>query len=144
MPVIAGVMALVGIGMIQGNDFRALRNRVDGSVFLVTLFAIIFLSLETGILVAVAVSVGFFVASASRVKLEVSRDGDEEHIVVSGNLFYASLDGLAKHLHSDLTARTILDISRVPYCDAAALDMIDKIREERAQHGGRLEIAPSA
>ncbi len=144
MPVIAGVMALVGIGMIQGNDFRALNNRVDGPIFLVTLFAIIFLSLETGLLVAVAVSVGFFVASASRVKLGVSRDGAEERIVVSGNLFYASLDGLAKHLHSDLTARTVLDLSRVPYCDAAALDMINKIREERAQHGGQLELATSA
>ena len=69
MPVIAGVMALVGIGMIQGNDFRALRNRVDGPVFLVTVFAIVFLSLDIGLLVAIAVSVGFFVASASRVNL---------------------------------------------------------------------------
>jgi len=76
--------------------------------------------------------------------LAASRDGDEERIIVTGNLFYASLDGLAKHLHSDLTARTVLDLSRVPYCDAAAHDMIDKIREERVQHGGQLEIAPSA
>jgi SulP family sulfate permease len=144
MPVIAGVMALVGIGMIQGNDFRALRNRIDGPVFLVTVFAIIFLGLDIGLLVAIAVSVGFFVASASRVKLAVSRDGDEEHIVVTGNLFYASLDGLAKHLHSNPAARTVLDISRVPYCDAAADDMIEKIRAEREQHGGRLEIAPQA
>jgi MFS superfamily sulfate permease-like transporter len=144
MPVIAGVMALVGIGMIQGNDFRALRNRIDGPIFLVTVFAIIFLGLDIGLLVAIAVSVGFFVASASRVNLAVSRDGDEEHIVVTGNLFYASLDGLAKHLHDDLAARTVLDISRVPYCDAAADDMIEKIRQEREQHGGRLEIAPQA
>jgi SulP family sulfate permease len=142
MPVIAGVMALVGIGMIQGNDYRALRNRIDGSVFLITLFAIVFLSLETGLLVAIAVSVGFFVASASRVKLAVSRDGKDELIVVTGNLFYASLDGLAKHLHINPATRTVLDISRVPYCDAAAHDMINKIRAERAQHGGQLELAP--
>lgn len=144
MPVIAGVMALVGIGMIQGNDYRSLQNRIDGSVFLITLFAIIFLSLETGLLVAIAVSVGFFVASASRVKLAVSRDGNEERIVVTGNLFYASLDGLAKHLHSNPATCTVLDISRVPYCDAAAHDMINKIRAERAQHGGLLELAPPA
>jgi len=140
MSVIAGVMALVGIGMIQGNDFRTLRNRIDGPVFLITVFAVVFLSLEVGLLVAVAVSVGFFVASASRVKLAVSRDGDEERIVVTGNLFYASLDRLAKHLHSDLATRTLLDISRVPYCDATAHDMINRIRAERAQHGGRLDV----
>ena len=141
MPVIAGVMALVGIGMIQGNDLQALRNKIDGTVFLVTLFAILFLGLEIGILVAIAVSVGFFVASASKVKLAISRNDEGELIVVSGNLFYASIDGLTKHLHSDPAARTVLDISRVPYCDAAADDMIKRIRAEREQHGGRLDIA---
>lgn len=140
MPVIAGVMALVGIGMIRGNEFRSLLNRVDGPVFLITVLTVIFLSLEVGIFVAVVVSVGFFVASVSRVKLVVSRDGDEERIVVTGNLFYASLDRLAKHLQSDPTARTVLDLSRVPYYDSAAQDTIRKIQTERERQGGRLEI----
>ena len=144
MPVIAGVMALVGVGMIQGNEIRPLRNRVDGPVFLITALTAIFLGLEVGLLVAVVVSVAFFVVSVSKVKFSVSRDGDEERIVVTGNLFYASLDRLAKHLHGAPTARTVLDLSRVPYCDAAAHDMIKKIRAERARHGGRLEIAPAA
>ena len=144
MPVIAGVLALVGIGMIQGNEIRPLRNRVDGTVFLLTVLAVIFLGLEVGIFVAVTVSVGFFVASVSTIKLAVSRDGDQERIVVTGNLFYASLDRLAENLHSDPTARTILDLSRVPYCDAEAHNMIRKIQAERARLGGRLEIAPPA
>ena len=33
MPVISGIMVLVGIGMIQGNEFRPLRHRIEGSVF---------------------------------------------------------------------------------------------------------------
>jgi len=69
------------------------------------------------------------------VNLAISRDGDEERIAVTGNLFYASLDRLAKHLRSDPTARTVLDLSRVPYFDAAARDMIKKIQAERACHG---------
>jgi sulfate permease, SulP family len=140
MPVIAGVMALVGIGMIQGREIRPLLNRIDGPAFVITVLAVIFLSLEIGIVVAVAVSVGFFVASASRVKLAVSRDGDKEHIVVSGNLFYASLDRLSKQLRSDPTTRTILDIGRVPYCDASALALFESIRRERQICGGRLDV----
>jgi sulfate permease, SulP family len=140
MPVIAGVMALVGIGMIQGKEIRPLLNRVDGPLFLITVLAVVFLSLETGILVAVVVSVGFFVASVSKVKLAVSRDGDKEHIVVSGNLFYASLDRLAKQLRSDPTTRTILDLGRVSYCDASAQDLIRSIQAERARHGGGLDV----
>ena len=142
MPVIAGVMALVGVGMIQGNEIRHLLNRVEGAVFLITLLSVMFMGLEVGIFVAVLASVGFFVAGVSAVNLAISREGDEERIAVTGNLFYASLDRLAKHLRSDPTARTVLDLTRVPYFDAAAQDMIRKIQAERAHHGGRLEIAP--
>ena len=141
LPVIAAVMALVGIGMIQSSEIRPLRNHLDGAVFLITLLAVIFVGLEVGILVAVLVSVGFFVASASRVKFSISRDGGEERIAVTGNLFYASLDPLAKHLHRDPSTRTILDLSRVSYCDATAEHLLKKIQTERAHHGGRLEIA---
>ena len=144
MPVIAGVMALVGIGMIQGNEIRLLQNRVEGAVFLITLLSVMFLGLEVGILVAVVASVGFFVAGVSEVNLDISREGDEERIAVTGNLFYASLDRLAKHLRSDPTARTVLDLNRVSYCDAAAQDMIKKIQTERARHGGRLDIVRAA
>jgi SulP family sulfate permease len=140
MPVIAGVMALVGIGMIQGREIRPLMNRVDGPAFLVTMLTVIFLSLEVGLLVAVAVSLGFFIASASRVQLAVTRDGDKEHIVVSGNLFYASLDRLSTQLRSDPTTLTILDLGRVPYCDASALALLESIRRERQACGGRLDV----
>ena len=143
MPVIAGVMALVGIGMIQGKEIRPLLNRIDGPALLITVFTVVFLSLEIGILVAVVVSVGFFVASVSRVKIAVSQEGVKEHIVVSGNLFYASLDRLSSQLRSDPTTRTILDLGRVSYCDAAAQALIRSIQAERARHGGGLEIAPA-
>jgi sulfate permease, SulP family len=141
MPVIAGVMVLVGVGMIESNVFRHLLHGVEGAVFLSTLLTVVFLGLDVGILVAVLTSIGFFVISVSKVNLAISHDGDEERIAVTGNLFYASLDRLAKHLRSNPTICTVLDLSRVPYCDAAAQDMIKKIQEERTHHGGRLEVA---
>ena len=142
MPVIGGVLALVGVGMIQGNDLRLLRNRIEGAVLMITLLAVIFLGLEVGIFVGVVISVGFFVASASEVKMQVVRDGGEEQVIVSGNLFYASIDRLARHLRNDPRAYTILDITRVPYCDATARQLIKKIQRERAPHGGRLDVSP--
>lgn len=139
MPAIAGVLALVGIGMIQGER-RSFAYNVEGAVFVVTLISVLFLGLEVGIFVAIASSIGFFVASASKVELSISHDGDKERIVVGGNLFYASLDRLAKHLRNDPSVHTVLDLSRVPYCDAAAREMIRKIQVERSRHGGNIEI----
>jgi sulfate permease, SulP family len=140
MPAIAGVLALVGIGMIQ-SEIRPFAHWVERAVFFITLVSVLILGLEVGIFVAIASSIGFFVASASKVELSISQDGDKERIVVGGNLFYASLDRLAKHLRNDPSAHTVLDLTRVPYCDAAAKDMIRKAQAERARCGGQLEIA---
>jgi SulP family sulfate permease len=140
MPVIGGVLALVGIGMIQGNVASALRNRIEGAVYLLSLFSVIFLGLEVGIFVAILVSIGFFVASASELKLTIRREGGEERIIVAGNLYYASIDHLARHLHGAPRIYSILDISRVPYCDATARNMIENIQKDRARHGGRLDV----
>ncbi len=140
MPVVAGVMVLVGIGMIQWREIRPMMNWIDGPVLLVTLFAVVFLSLENGILVAVVASVIFFVASASKVKLAISHEGSAEHIRVTGNLFYASLDRLAKHLHAHPSVHTALDLSRVPFHDATAMEMIERVKRERARSGGKLEV----
>ena len=140
MPVVAGVMVLVGIGMIQWREIRPMMNWIDGPVLLVTLFAVVFLSLENGILVAVVASVIFFVASASKVKLAISHQGGAEHIRVTGNLFYASLDRLAKHLHAHPSVHTVLDLSRVPFRDATAMEMIERVKRERARSDGKLEV----
>lgn len=143
MAVIAGVLVLVGIGMIQNNDFRLLNSRVDAAVFVLTLFSVLFLGLEVGIFVAIAASVAFFVASAAKVNLAVSRDESSERVTVSGNLFYASLDSLEAHLRRDPTSHTVLDLSKVPVCDASAQEMIRKIQMERARHGGSLDVVNS-
>lgn len=140
MAVVAGVMVLVGIGMIQLREIRPMLNRVDGPVFAITLFTVLFIGLETGILVAVVASVIFFVASASKVRLAISHAGETEHVKVTGNLFYASLDPLAKHLHAHPRAVTSLDLSRVSFKDATAMELIERVKRERADRGGKLEV----
>jgi len=145
IPAVAAVLALVGIGMIQGKEARLfLKNRIDGTVFLITIFAVTFLGLEAGIFVAAVSSIGFFVASVSKVDLVISHGDEGERVSVRGNLFYASLDSLTNHLRAHPAQRTTLDLSRVPYCDTAAVAMIESVKLERLQHGGWLEVISAA
>jgi hypothetical protein len=37
----------------------------------------------------------------------------------------------------------VLDLTKVPYCDSAAITMIETIEQERAEHGGSLEVISS-
>lgn len=145
MPAIAAVLALVGIGMIQWKEIRRLlATRIDGFVFLATLFTVTFIGLEAGILVAAVASVVFFVAGASRVAFEVKSggtdEGADEQVTVRGNLFYASMDALADHLRVHPRGSTVLDLTRVPYCDASSLALIERFAAERAVSGGRLTV----
>lgn len=141
LPAIAAVLALVGIGMIRWQEMRALLgNRIDGFVFLITLGTVTFIGLEWGILVAALVSVVFYVARVSRLEFEVSGAGSAERIRVRGNLSYASIDELANHLRAHPQAHTELDLTRVPYCDASSLALIERFGRERAQAGGALTV----
>lgn len=141
MPAIAAVLALVGLGMIQWREIRALlRHRAEGTIFLLTLAAVTLLGLEAGMLVAALASVAVFVAGASRVGLQVSHEDGVERIVVRGNLSYASIDALAQRLRAHPAGRTALDLRGVPYCDATAHATIERIRREREGRGGTLEV----
>lgn len=142
MPAIAGVLALVGIGMIQVAEARRfLRSSIDGPVFVITILTVTFLGLKAGLGVAVLLSLGFFIAGVSKVALVMVDQDGVERIQVTGNLFYASLDALAHHLRAHPDAHTVLDLTRVPYCDSSAIAMIEAIKQERLAHGGRLEVA---
>jgi SulP family sulfate permease len=140
MPVVGGVMALVGLSMIRLDELRPLRDRMDGPVLLSTLIAVAFLGLETGLIVAVAASILCFVVNASHVKWTVQRDGDRERIQATGNLFYASVDRLADHLRRSTAVDTVLDLRRVPYCDRSARHTIESIRRERRMRGRALKV----
>lgn len=141
MPAVAGVLALVGIGMIQIKELRLFLNtRVEGAVLIVTAAAVIFIGLSAGLVLAVLLSLVMLVAAVSKVGLAVTETDGVERIQVTGNLFYASLDVLLRHLRKDLSARTVLDLTRVPYCDSSALAMIETVKIERAAEGGRLDV----
>jgi SulP family sulfate permease len=141
MPAVAGVLALVGIGMIKVSEARRLlRSSIDGPVFVITILTVTFLGLKAGLAIAVLLSLGFFIAGVSKVALVMVDQDGVEHIQVTGNLFYASLDALAHHLREHPAANTLLDLTRVPYCDSSALAMIDAIKQDRMKHGGRLEV----
>ncbi|RLW71003.1 MAG: hypothetical protein B6D71_04225, partial [gamma proteobacterium symbiont of Stewartia floridana] len=127
MPAISGTLMLVGIGMIKTEEIKRLFNwRGELAVFATTLFCILFLGLQTGLVVALVLSVLLFVISASSLELITERETVSVRIRVEGHLFYASIDQLSqilkKHRHENL----ILDLSVVTYLDLSATEAIGK------------------
>jgi hypothetical protein len=74
------------------------------------------------------------------VNLAISRDGEEERIVVTGILYCASVHRLARHLRSTPAAKSRLDLGRVSCCDAFATTVLESVRSEPPRCGGELEL----
>ncbi|MCG8038258.1 MAG: SulP family inorganic anion transporter [Candidatus Thiodiazotropha taylori] len=127
MPAISGTLMLVGIGMIKTDEIKRLFNwRGELAVFTTTLFCIVFLGLQTGLVVALILSVLLFVISASSLELIVEREAVSVKIRVEGHLFYASIDQLSQILKKHRRENVILDLSVVTYLDLSATEAIAK------------------
>ncbi|MES9853203.1 MAG: SulP family inorganic anion transporter [Candidatus Thiodiazotropha sp. L084R] len=127
MAVISGTLLLVGIGMIKTDEILRLATwRGELTVFAITLFSIIFVGLQSGLVVAMVLSVLLFVLSASRLELQVEHEAVSVRIRVEGHLFYASIDQLSQLLKHHRTENVILDLSVVSYLDLSATEAIAK------------------
>ncbi|MBW9263345.1 MAG: hypothetical protein K1564_17415 [Candidatus Thiodiazotropha sp. (ex. Lucinisca nassula)] len=127
MPAISGTLMLVGIGMIKTEEIKRLFNwRGELAVFATTLFCILFLGLQTGLVVALVLSVLLFVISASSLELITERETVSVRIRVEGHLFYASIDQLSQTLKKHRHENLILDLSVVTYLDLSATEAISK------------------
>ncbi|MCU7892368.1 MAG: STAS domain-containing protein [Candidatus Thiodiazotropha sp. (ex Ustalcina ferruginea)] len=132
MAVIAGTLMLVGIGMIKPQEIARLFSWTgELSVFFVTLFSIVFLGLQSGLIVAFILSVIMFVLSASKLEITIKQVKESVQIRVEGHLFYASIDQLSGLLKRHRHENVLLDLSVVSYMDLSATEAIAKDLQKR-------------
>jgi SulP family sulfate permease len=132
MAVIGGTLMLVGIGMIKPKEIARLFSwRGELWVFMLTLLTILFLGLQTGLIVAIAFSILMFVLSASKLDITIQEADAAIRIRAEGHLFYASIDQLSDLLKRYRDDSVILDLSVVSYMDLSATDAIARDLQKR-------------
>ncbi len=125
MAVIGGTLMLVGISMIKPAEVtRIFSWRGEPWVFALTLLTILFLGLQAGLIMAIALSVLMFVLAASQLEIKTHQAGDAIHIRAEGHLFYASIDQLSGLLKRHRDDSIVLDLSVVSYMDLSATDAL--------------------
>ncbi len=136
MAVISGTLMLVGLGMIKTQEILRLSSWPgELSVFGVTLFSIMFLGLQAGLVVAMVLSILLFVLSASRLHVSVEQEAEAVRLRVEGHLFYASIAQLSDTLKRYRGDNLILDLSLVSHLDLSATEAI--AREVRKRNPRR-------
>ncbi|NGZ28654.1 MAG: SulP family inorganic anion transporter [Magnetococcales bacterium] len=125
MPVMAGVLLLVGVVMVKPQEIHRLWQ-LPGEmlVFILVLSSVLILGLERGILIAAATSVIPFLLGAAVLQGRMVQMSGGVSLELNGNLFFASLDPLANHLKSCSTQPLIINLRQVSYLDYSGVDSL--------------------
>ncbi len=125
LAVISGTLMLVGISMIKLDEILRLASwGGELSVFAITLFSIMFVGLQAGLVVAIVLSILMFVLAASKLEIRVEQEVESVRLRVEGHLFYASIDQLSELLKRYRSENLMLDLSVVSYLDLSATEAI--------------------
>ncbi len=142
VPVMGGMLFLVGWGMIKPAEIRLLRLlKREQAGLAVTALAVIFLDLTAGIVAAVLFSLIPFLLGAARLDVRPVRIGATLALEFQGNLFFATLEKLAATLEERRgEAGLILNLKQVSTLDPAAGAMLVREGQRRQQLGQRLAM----
>lgn len=125
MAVVSGTLMLVGIGMLKrGEVVRLLAWKGELSVFVMTLFSIVFIGLQAGLAAAIVLSILTFLLAAAKLTIDPIQGDGAVHLLVEGHLFYASIDQLSEQMKLRREENLVLDLSLVTFMDLSATEAI--------------------
>jgi len=164
--VLAGIVAMVGVGMLDLNIFswmRYKRTRMDALTALTVITVIVSVNLVTAVGVGVLISILLFISMQTKNPIvhrkvnakqhrSVSKRTEEENTILDtygeeivlyelkGNLFFATADKLRQELNSELQEGKvlILHFRRVGYIDMSAMIVLLQIGEDAKKRGCEL------
>ncbi len=164
--VLAGIVAMVGVGMIDMNILTWLKHRktrIDALVSLLVIISIVTFNLVTAVGIGVVISILLFVGRHTRSSIIHRRvtgknyrsfcarsndaldilDNDGDTIVLyelEGDLFFATADKLRTHISEEITEEKIiiLHFRRVKYIDMSAMIVLLQVSQEASEKGSKL------
>ncbi|NCP10788.1 MAG: SulP family inorganic anion transporter [Sphingomonadales bacterium] len=141
MPALVAVMIMVSIGTFSWGSFANLKSHPWPSsvVMLATVVVVVWThDLAQGVLVGVLLSGIFFAYKVRRLMtVETRIEGDLRRYIVSGQVFFASIDRVERAiLYDDDAPRVEIDLGAAHFWDISATGVLDKI-VARLERGGK-------
>ena len=149
MAALVAVMIMVSIGTFSWNSIANLRHHPWPSsvVMLATVFVVVAThNLAMGVVVGVLLS-GIFFTGKVRNMFSVSRTRDAQTAtyVVTGQIFFASVDRFSKAFgreseRPDPADHVVIDVTRAHFWDISGVDVLDKVVERMRRNGRSVQV----
>ncbi|MFC4945929.1 SulP family inorganic anion transporter [Pseudonocardia sp. GCM10023141] len=140
---LAGLLVVVGIGLVKPVDLRTARVHGELPIYLATAAGVLLLNLLEGVAIGIAVAGVLMLHRAVRARIRIAppdRDGDAHHVVVEGTLSFLSVPALSRALSRVPTGAAAQVDLVVDYLDHAAYDHLDAWTRRHRATGGSVEV----
>ncbi|MBA3729914.1 MAG: SulP family inorganic anion transporter [Sphingomonas sp.] len=147
MPALVAVMIMVSIGTFSWNSIPNLRRHPwPSSVVMLTTVVVVVAThdLSMGVLAGVLLSGIFFAGKVQRmfaVERELSPDSQTATYLVSGQIFFASVERFTRAFQVEESApRVLIDMTAAHFWDISAVAALDKIVARLGREGRAVEM----
>ncbi len=142
MAALAGLLIMIGIQLVKITHIRTARRTGDLSVYLVTIFGVVFLNLLNGVLIGLALSILLTMWRVAHARVSTERTGEDEWAVtVEGACTFLSVPRLHQTFDSVPPGSAVTVHMSVTFIDHAAREFVDAWRNQHEASGGRVTIA---
>lgn len=140
MAAMAALLVFIGVQMVSVARLRDLRRHHEASVYLVTLFGVVFLGLLEGVFIGFGLAMIVSLRRLTKLTVTTEERDDRVHITVHGSLTFLGVPRLAHVLRTvPEGARVDLDL-HVDFMDHAAFEAIHAWRVDHERTGGSVDI----
>ena len=144
MPVLVGIMIMVSLGTFDWSSFSYLRKapKTDSLVMLTTVGVVVYThDLSKGVIAGVILSAIFFVAKISKLEVKKLETNKGYSYEVSGQLFFASVEGFVDSFDYDVSDTHILiDFSNAHIWDDSGVGAVDKVVLKFRENDNQIRI----
>ncbi|MCP3013300.1 SulP family inorganic anion transporter [Nocardiopsis dassonvillei] len=140
MPALAALLVFIGVQMVSIAHLRDLRRHHEASVYLVTLFGVVFLGLLEGVFIGFGLAMIVSLRRLTKLTVTTEERDERVHITVHGSLTFLGVPRLAHVLRTVPSgSRVDLDL-HVDFMDHAAFEAIHAWRVDHERTGGSVDI----
>jgi carbonic anhydrase len=141
LPVLAGLLVYIGIGLVNLHHIKELREHKELPVYIVTLLGVTFWNLLGGVFLGIAVAIVLLIKRSSSIAIDVEKKGDEWLVSMAGTLSFLAVPQLRTCLARIPAGVPVLINSTARHMDHAVIDTIQSWQVSHESRGGKVSFA---
>lgn len=140
LSVLAGLLVVVGIGLLRVEHIRELYRHHESRIYFVTLLGVVGINLLVGIGLGIAAAAVMLVLRLSNVKVAIDREVSPVQVKVEGTLTFLGVPKLSTQLSKLAPGTDVEFVLDVEYMDHAGIEALRSFATSHRRTGAKVVL----